>query len=302
MSEQPPDRTPKALRLAIQEHAPHLLPDFEAHWHRTIGDAFDLAAVPAFMRLWETQYAIARTPGLEAHLADLEARAAQSQNPKESEALLAEFSRLRRQAAGQPPEDDAPERTKEQRLLELAEELCHAYTYGVGYDETLQESPEDARKHMDAAHALLPYIQAAPREERRAAFRRGWDRGKERQAKWTAEDMRRLEQENAELRAEHDPEEIRQRFRDLQRAWEELYRGHTGRYDHVQARELSERAVRAERQRDEALFKLAQLGHPNGVVEIQDRETPAHVGGNAEDCPACDGTNPPYPFLCPGPS
>ncbi|MFE1205674.1 hypothetical protein ACFW5V_28720 [Streptomyces sp. NPDC058762] len=29
---------------------------------------------------------------------------------------------------------------------------------------------------------------------------------------------------------------------------------------------------------------------------------PQHVGGraNAENCPACWGTNPPYPFLCPG--
>ena len=27
----------------------------------------------------------------------------------------------------------------------------------------------------------------------------------------------------------------------------------------------------------------------------------AHVGGNAEDCPACEDSNPPYPFLCPGP-
>lgn len=26
-----------------------------------------------------------------------------------------------------------------------------------------------------------------------------------------------------------------------------------------------------------------------------------HRSGNAEDCPACSGTNPPYPFLCPGP-
>ncbi|MFE9003147.1 hypothetical protein ACFYOY_13540 [Streptomyces sp. NPDC007875] len=32
--------------------------------------------------------------------------------------------------------------------------------------------------------------------------------------------------------------------------------------------------------------------------------TPAertHIGGNAEDCPGCHGTNPPYPFICPGP-
>ena len=28
----------------------------------------------------------------------------------------------------------------------------------------------------------------------------------------------------------------------------------------------------------------------------------AHRGGNAEDCPACHGTNPPYPFICPGPN
>jgi hypothetical protein len=28
---------------------------------------------------------------------------------------------------------------------------------------------------------------------------------------------------------------------------------------------------------------------------------PTHIGGNAEDCPACHGTNPNYPFICPGP-
>ncbi|MER8086597.1 hypothetical protein ABTZ57_16040 [Streptomyces sp. NPDC094048] len=27
---------------------------------------------------------------------------------------------------------------------------------------------------------------------------------------------------------------------------------------------------------------------------------PRHTGGNAEDCPACVGTNSPYPFICPG--
>lgn len=35
-----------------------------------------------------------------------------------------------------------------------------------------------------------------------------------------------------------------------------------------------------------------------------DREPPVHLakGTNAEDCPACRGTNPDYPFLCPGPT
>ena len=36
--------------------------------------------------------------------------------------------------------------------------------------------------------------------------------------------------------------------------------------------------------------------------EHQEQPAPAtHIGGNAEDCPACAGTNPPYPFICPGP-
>jgi hypothetical protein len=39
------------------------------------------------------------------------------------------------------------------------------------------------------------------------------------------------------------------------------------------------------------------------ALEIYRRTQPAliHVGGNAEDCPACSGTNPDYPFICPGP-
>ncbi|MFD0035573.1 hypothetical protein ACFVJK_46870 [Streptomyces sp. NPDC127172] len=34
-----------------------------------------------------------------------------------------------------------------------------------------------------------------------------------------------------------------------------------------------------------------------------DTAPPQHLenGANAEDCPACKGTNPPYPFICPGP-
>ncbi|MFE0632619.1 DUF6247 family protein [Streptomyces sp. NPDC058864] len=98
-----PERTPQALRLAIQEHAPHLLPDFESHWHQAIGDAFNLTPVPAFMRLWWTQYAIARDPRLAAHLHSLEARAAKSEDPEESATLLAEYSRLRREAATVKP-------------------------------------------------------------------------------------------------------------------------------------------------------------------------------------------------------
>ncbi|GHB75272.1 hypothetical protein GCM10010347_52040 [Streptomyces cirratus] len=55
------------------------------------------------MQLWWTQYAIARDPGLEAHLHDLEARAATSEEAEESARLLAEYSRLRRAAGAVDP-------------------------------------------------------------------------------------------------------------------------------------------------------------------------------------------------------
>jgi hypothetical protein len=42
-------------------------------------------------------------------------------------------------------------------------------------------------------------------------------------------------------------------------------------------------------------------GGPNTRIVWDDPE-PEHTGGNAEDCPACAGTNPPYPFICPRPA
>ncbi|MFD4247698.1 hypothetical protein ACFWP3_39865 [Streptomyces sp. NPDC058525] len=98
-----PERTPQALRLAIQDHAPHLPPDFEAHWRRAIGDTFNLTSVPVFLHLWWTQYAIARDRVLEARLADLQARAAKEDDPRESSRLLAGYSRLRVIAASVEP-------------------------------------------------------------------------------------------------------------------------------------------------------------------------------------------------------
>lgn len=61
-----PDRTPKALRAAIAQHAPQLLVDFDRHWRRDIADAYDLAPVPAFMARWWGEFALARDPRLEA--------------------------------------------------------------------------------------------------------------------------------------------------------------------------------------------------------------------------------------------
>ncbi|MFF1916146.1 hypothetical protein ACFVYE_32085 [Streptomyces sp. NPDC058239] len=78
------------------------------------------------------------------------------------------------------PEDNAPERTREQRLAELAEKLCRSYTYGIGLDETQQTDPQEAGAHWDAAEHLLPWIDEAPKREIREAFGRGYDKGRDR--------------------------------------------------------------------------------------------------------------------------
>ncbi|WP_399559225.1 hypothetical protein OH809_45480 (plasmid) [Streptomyces sp. NBC_00873] len=159
------------------------------------------------------------------------------------------------------PEDDAPERTREERLAELAEKLCRSYTYGIGIEELEQTDPEEASAHRDAAEHLLPWIQEAPQEDRRAAFHRGYAKGKENQAKHTAEDMQRLEAEVTDLRIDRDPEGLRWRIRDLERAWDELWVGHTGRRDiRDVTRQAHERAAAAERKLAEARELLAQSG------------------------------------------
>ncbi|MFE1309252.1 DUF6247 family protein [Streptomyces sp. NPDC058755] len=90
-----PERTPKALREAIAQHAPELLPDFDAHWKRAIADTYDLGPVPAFMALWWGEYALARDPKLDAHVRDLEYRAAyECTDINEAKALLEEAAKI----------------------------------------------------------------------------------------------------------------------------------------------------------------------------------------------------------------
>jgi hypothetical protein len=48
---------------------------------------------------------------------------------------------------------------------------------------------------------------------------------------------------------------------------------------------------------------IAALDAPRGGQgDSTDQQTAQHIGNgaNAEDCPACSGTNPSYPFICPG--
>ncbi|MFE9939066.1 hypothetical protein [Streptomyces hirsutus] len=93
-----PERNPKALRAAIAQHAPQLLPDFDDHWKWAVADAYDISTVPAFMARWWGEYAIARDPKLDAHMADLHHRAAEATDLAEAKALLEEASHLRYEA------------------------------------------------------------------------------------------------------------------------------------------------------------------------------------------------------------
>lgn len=113
-------------------------------------------------------------------------------------------------------------------LLRLADQLSRQYDYR-GLDELEQEDPERAQEHRDAAAALLPWIEECPREERRTAFGRGYEKGRERQKSRTAAAMRRLEDEVAELRQDRDPDGLRARIRDLEYALDGWDRFMTGR-------------------------------------------------------------------------
>ncbi|WP_405770070.1 DUF6247 family protein [Streptomyces sp. NBC_01538] len=90
-----PERTPKALREAIAADTPQLLADFDAHWKRAIGDMYDVGPVSAFMARWWCEYGIARDPQLNAHVTDLQHRAAEATDIAEAKALLEEVAKVR---------------------------------------------------------------------------------------------------------------------------------------------------------------------------------------------------------------
>ncbi|MFJ9376004.1 hypothetical protein [Streptomyces sp. NPDC101455] len=72
-------------------------------WKWAIADTYDLGPVPAFVARWWIEYAIARDPKLDAHLHDLEHRAAESTDIAEARVLLDEASKIRHQAVRTEP-------------------------------------------------------------------------------------------------------------------------------------------------------------------------------------------------------
>ncbi|MER5942094.1 DUF6247 family protein [Streptomyces sp. NPDC001928] len=90
-----PERTPKALRAAIAEHTPELLPDFDEHWKSAVADAYNVGPVPAFTARWWCEYAIARDPKLDARVTELQHRAAEATDIAEAKALVDEVAKIR---------------------------------------------------------------------------------------------------------------------------------------------------------------------------------------------------------------
>ncbi|MGI5143665.1 MULTISPECIES: DUF6247 family protein [unclassified Streptomyces] len=98
-----PERTPKALRAAIAEHTPKLLPDFDRNWREKIADTYDLAPLPAFMARWWAEFALARDPQLQSKVHRLEDEAAHATDNAHAKGLVEEAGRLRREASKAEP-------------------------------------------------------------------------------------------------------------------------------------------------------------------------------------------------------
>ncbi|MFD9443368.1 hypothetical protein [Streptomyces sp. NPDC060001] len=187
---------------------------------------------------------------------------------------------------------DLPEPDTEQRL---ADWLSREYDCR-GIEELEKEDPERAQEHRDAAANLMPWIAQCPREERQAAFFRGYDKGRERQKVRTAADAQRLEAEVAELRKDRDPEQLRGRIRDLEHVLEGWDRFMTGRTRAGAPPTWKDQAVEylaqlVEAQRELAVLKGVQPDNATTQVSIP-------WGGTAADCPRCPSYD--RPRLCPG--
>ena len=91
---------------------------------------------------------------------------------------------------GPRPDDDHP--ADDDRLERLADQLAGIYDFRH-MPELEKEDPERAQEHRDAAQELSTWLTGLPREERHAAFSRGWEKAKERRNKLAAQRITELE-------------------------------------------------------------------------------------------------------------
>ncbi|MDW6058092.1 hypothetical protein SAZ11_08315 [Streptomyces sp. FXJ1.4098] len=104
---------------------------------------------------------------------------------------------------GEQPEDD--DTTEADRIAKLADQLAGIYDY-IRLAELEKDDPQRAQEHRDAAHELHGWLAGAPREKRRTAFSRGWERAKERRNQLAERRISKLEDLLASLHPEADRE------------------------------------------------------------------------------------------------
>ncbi|MFF0553854.1 hypothetical protein ACFYUL_33365 [Streptomyces sp. NPDC004311] len=100
---QPPVQA-EAIRAALSQLAPHLLPDFDRDRAASTERArSEVSAIPlrAFSAAWAIEVAIVRHPETAERLHDLQIRLEQVSDLDEARKLTAEISRIRREAAAE---------------------------------------------------------------------------------------------------------------------------------------------------------------------------------------------------------
>jgi hypothetical protein len=105
---------------------------------------------------------------------------------------------------GPAPEDDAAP-TQDQRIDQLAEELCGLYDF-VPLAELEITDPERASEHRLASHGLAKWLAQAPQRERKASFDRGWERAAQRRNQRMERRIAELEDVIAALSPREDPD------------------------------------------------------------------------------------------------
>lgn len=107
---------------------------------------------------------------------------------------------------------------------------AHLYGTWISEDGEQTDDPVDQlyRHDDDWPKELAALASTVPFNEKRAAFRRGYAKGRDSEKKAAAEYTAQLEQALTELRQDHDPDALRARIADLEHVLHGYSRLHTG--------------------------------------------------------------------------
>ncbi|MEV3946999.1 hypothetical protein AB0K57_04955 [Streptomyces halstedii] len=197
----------------------------------------------------------------------------------------------------------APDRSRTARLLDA---VTHS---GPGYDTTQPRIPLDDLT-SDALDQLYDRAERLHRSRNRWADHAGRLQDRALTAEARARELEAAAPTRAALRARYTAA-IVDAYPDLRYVADDLAdKLCTVRDDRLTQLEAEVARLTAGQCVDSR--RMCDLHHQQPVtgcpyprcLTSRDQTPPTHLpkGTNAEDCPACVGTNPPYPFICPGPT